>query len=415
MQRPESETRAAGRTAPGRGITRRELLRGAAASCVAFAVPSLWARPGRAADTAPVLVQIFLRGGADGLSLVAPHGDPRYAALRPTIGLSPTATLDLDGYFGLHPSLAALEPLYRSGDLAILHAVGSPDPTRSHFRAQDGIETAAPGALDVTQGWINRWLASESATGAYAGITIGASRALSMAGPVETATLFSLDTFDAEGLLHAARKEALAAGFAASRDPRLAGAAAEMFEATAVLRDVPRQTRVVYPYSTFATALKDAAALIKASLGVRAVAIDLSGWDHHSEANLEMPALARGFARALAAFYRDLGDHAGRTLVLALTEFGRTAAENGSGGADHGHASALFALGGGVRGGRVLLRGGRWPGLAAGDLYEGRDLAATTDFRDVYAEILRRHLGVASPGALLPGFVANPANEPGLF
>ena len=396
-------------------LTRRDLLRGAAGACVAYAVPSLWARDAAAAETAPVLVNVFLRGAADGLSLVAPHGDPSYATLRPTIGLAPADTFALDGYFGLHPSLAALEPLYRSGDLAIVHAVGSPDPTRSHFAAQDALETAAPGAHDVTQGWINRWLATQSSTGAYAGITIGATRALSMSGPVETATLVSLDTFQAGGLLHPARREALETGFAVGGDARIADVATEMFEATSVLGGISRATSVVYPYSTFATALKDAAALIKASLGVRAVAIDLSGWDHHSEANIEMPAVARTFADALAAFYRDLGDHAGRTLVLAGTEFGRTAAENGSGGADHGHGTVLFALGAGVRGRRVVLRGGQWPGLAEADLYEGRDLAVTTDVRDVFAEVLRRHLGVADPSALLPGFTANPANEPGLF
>jgi len=409
MRRPDSELPNATR------LTRRALLRGMAGSCVAFAVPSLWAKRAAAADTAPVLVQIFLRGGADGLSLVVPHGDPHYWTLRPSIAIPGPQLFDLGGGFGLHPSLAALDPLYRSGDLAIVHAVGSHENTRSHFRAQDVIETAAPGSHGMTQGWVNRWLATQSATGAWAGITIGASRVLSMAGPVETATLHSLDTFQAGGLLHPARKDALEDGFAASHDPRLAEAAAEMFEATAVLESIPRSTSVVYPYSTFATALKDAAALIKASLGVRAVAIDLIGWDHHSEANVEMPAVARSFATALAAFHRDLGAHADRTLVLALTEFGRTAAENGSGGTDHGQASALFALGGGVRGGRVLLRGGWWPTLAPERLHEGRDLAVTTDCRDVFAEVLRRHLGVSNPSALLPGFSASPANEPGLF
>jgi uncharacterized protein (DUF1501 family) len=403
------------RRTPDPLVTRRQLLRGAASACVAYAVPSLCAREAAAAETAPVIVQVFLRGGADGLSLVVPHGDARYAALRPTIALAPSATHDLDGFFGLHPSLAALAPLYDAGSLAIVHAVGSPDPTRSHFGAQDFLETAAPGQPAVRDGWLNRWLASLSSTGAFAGITIGSSRTLSLSGAVHTASLVSLDTFQAGGLLHAARQEALAAGFAAGGNARIEAAAEEMFDTAAVLSDVSRQTSVVYPFTGFASALKDAAALIKGSLGVRAAAIDLPGWDHHGEANGVMPGIAETLATALAAFHRDLGTHAARTLVLVTTEFGRTAAENGSGGADHGHGSVSFVLGGGVRGGRVLLRGGRWPGLAPGDLWDGRDLAVTTDFRDLFAEILRRHLGVASPSALLPGFVANAANEPGLF
>jgi uncharacterized protein (DUF1501 family) len=399
----------------GPAITRRELLRGAAGACVAYAVPSLWARNAASAETAPVIVQVFLRGGADALSLVVPYGDPLYASLRPTIALSPSDTHDLDGFFGLHPSLGALAPLYDDGSLAIVHAVGSPDPTRSHFGAQDFLETAAPGQPAVRDGWLNRWLASLSTTGAFAGITIGSSRTLSLSGAAHTASLVSLDTFQSGGLLYEARQEVLAAGFAAGGNARIEAAAEEMFDTTAVLSDVSRATSVVYPFTGFASGLKDAAALIKASLGVRAVAIDLPGWDHHGEANDVMPGIAETFAAGLAAFHRDLGAHAARTLVLVTTEFGRTAAENGSGGTDHGHGGVLLALGAGIHGGRVLLRGGRWPGLAPADLWEARDLAVTTDFRDVFAEILRRHLGVASPGALLAGFAANPANEPGLF
>lgn len=396
-------------------LTRRELLRGAASVCVAYAVPSVWTRAAAAAESAPVLVTIFLRGGADGLSLVVPHGDPLYASLRPTIALAASETRSLDGFFGLHPSLGPLVPLYESGALAIVHAVGSPDSTRSHFGAQDAVETAAPGRHDVKQGWINRWLATLAPTGAFAGITIGSSRTLSLSGDVQTASLVSLESFQGGGQYHGARREALAAGFTAGGDERVARAAEEMFDTTAVLANLSRQTSVVYPFTIFGGALKDAAALIKGSLGVRAVAIDLPGWDHHGDANDEMPGLAYGFASALAAFQSDLGAHAARTLTLVTTEFGRTAGENGGGGTDHGHGGVLFALGGGVRGGRVYLRGDDWPGLAPSDLWEGRDLAVTTDFRDVFAEILRRHLGVANPGALLPGFAASPANEPGLF
>jgi uncharacterized protein (DUF1501 family) len=398
-----------------RGITRRELLRGALGSAVAYAVPALWTRNAAAVDTAPVLVNIVLRGGVDGLSLVAPHGDSNYALLRPTIGLAPGATYDLDGFFGLHPSLGALEPLYRDGSLAIVHAVGSTDPTRSHFKAQDYLETAAPGQRNVTQGWMNRWLATESTVGRFAGVTIGPSRALSLQGAVETASFVSLDTSQAGDFLQEPRRVALEEGFRAGADAQIETAAEQMLAMSTDIAAISRTTTVVYPGTTFASELRDAAALIKASIGVRAVAIDLAGWDHHTEANTRLPIIAEDFSVALEAFHRDLGSHATRTLVLATTEFGRTAAENGGGGSDHGHGSVLFALGGGVRGGRVHLRGGHWPGLAPADLHEARDLAVTTDFRDVLAEVLRRHLGVADPGALPLGFVANPSNELGLF
>jgi uncharacterized protein (DUF1501 family) len=396
-------------------LTRRQLLRGAAAGCAAWAVPPLFARGAAAAETAPVVVVVFLRGGADALSLVVPLGDPLYAELRPTIALSPGETLPLDGFFGLHAALAPLAPLWNDGALAIAHAVGSPDPTRSHFGAQDALETAAPGRPAVRDGWLARWLATLGTTGAFAGITIGSSRTLSMTGDVHTASLVSLDSFQAGGLLSPARRDALAAGFAAGTDLRLRAAAEEMFDTQAALADVSRQTAVAYPPSIFGGTLRDAAALIKSPLGVRAVAVDLHGWDHHGEERHELPVVARDFAEGLAAFHRDLGAHVGRTLVLVTTEFGRTAAENGGGGTDHGHGGVLFALGAGVRGGRVHLRGGRWPGLRPADLWEGRDLAVTTDFRDVYAEVLRRHLGVADPGALLAGFATSPANELGLL
>lgn len=400
---------------PRRGTTRREFLRRALGSAVAFAVPSLGSRSASAADTAPVLVNVVLRGGADGLSLVAPHGDARYAALRPTIGLTPAETIDLDGFFGLHPSLGVLEPLYRDGSLAIVHAVGSTDPTRSHFDAQDHLDIAAPGRGDVTEGWLNRWLATQSSVGRFAGVTIGPSRALSLAGSVETATLVSLAASQAGNFFAESRRAALEAGFEAGGDARIAAVADEMFATSAELSTIVRDTTIPYPDTIFGGALADAAALIKASIGVRAVAIDLPGWDHNTESSVRLPPTASGFAAALEAFHRDLGSHASRTLVLATSEFGRTAAENGGGGTDHGHGGVLFALGADVRGGRVHLRGGSWPGLAPGDLYEGRDLAVTTDFRDVLAEILRRHLGVTDPGSLLPGFVANPSNELGLF
>ena len=396
-------------------FSRREFLRGAGTTLVALVVPSVWVRPGRAASTDPVVVSIFLRGAADGLSLVVPHGDPDYAALRPTIKLSPGTTLDIGGFYALHPSLAPLQPLYQNGSLAILHAVGSPDPTRSHFAAQDTIETAALGAHGIATGWLNRYLATQSVTGSFAGVSIGSSKALALAGSAETISLVSLDTFQPGAFLSAERVVAWQAIFDAWPDQRLSQASDEMLAAASVVSSVSRETSVTYPDTDFARSLRDVAALIKSPVGVRALTVDLNGFDHHTNANAQMPLVAGTLADALAAFQQDLGTHASRTLTLVMTEFGRTAAENGGGGADHGHGSVMFALGGGVHGGRVLTKNGQWPGLAPENLFEGRDLAVTTDFRDVFAEILRRHLGVADPSLILPGFAADPVREPGLW
>ena len=396
-------------------FSRREFLRGVGTTLVALAVPSVWARRGSAAGTEPVVVSIFLRGAADGLSLVVPHGDPDYAALRPTIKLSPSDTRDLDGFYALHPSLAPLQPLYQNGSVAILHAVGSPDPTRSHFAAQEYIETAAPGAHHVTTGWLNRYLATQSVTGGFAGVSIGSGKALALSGNAETISFISLDAFQPGELLTAERVGAWQGAFDAWPDQRLSQASAEMLAAAEVVASVSRETAVTYPDTEFARSLRDAAALIKAPVGVRALTVDLNGFDHHVDANARMPAVAGTLADALAAFQHDLDTHASRTLTLVMTEFGRTAAENGGGGADHGHGSVMFALGGGVHGGRVLTKNGQWPGLAPENLFEGRDLAVTTDFRDVFAEVLRRHLGVADPSLILPGFAADRAREPGLW
>lgn len=396
-------------------LSRRDFLRGTGTALVALAVPPLWAKDARAAGADPVVVKIFLRGGADALSLVVPHGDADYALLRPTIKLLPTATRNLDGFYGLHPSLAPLEPLYRSGSLAIVHAVGSPDPTRSHFEAQDYMENAAPGRHDVASGWLNRYLATQSITGSFAGVSIGSSKALSLVGGVDTVSMVSLDTFQPGDLLHPARLGAIQGAFEAWPDARMQQTSNEMLEGAAIVATVDRTTSVVYPNTNFGRALKDGAALIKAQIGVRALAIDLSSFDHHSEAKNELPTMLTTLAAGLAAFHQDLGTHAARTLTLVTSEFGRTAAENGSGGTDHGHGGVLFALGGGVRGGRVLTRGASWPGLAQSNLWEGRDLPVTTDFRDVYAEVLRRHLGVANPSPILNDYATSPARELGLW
>ena len=395
-------------------LSRRRFLSLAGATAAAWALPHP-VRAGAATDA--VLVVVFQRGAADGLNLVVPHGDAAYYPLRPTIQVAPDAHLDLDGFYGLHPALAPLEPWYRSGDLAIVHAVGSHDPSRSHFDAQDFMDRAAPGDKSVRDGWLARTLADLGSTSAFEAVTIGAAKSKSLVGDVPSLAIPSVAGFTLDGGDETARRAALEGLYGAVEEggtagQLLAGAASELFSAIDVVGAVAQTSTVEYPGSPTGAALRDVANLLRADLGVRLVAVNVGGWDHHSDEIADLEQVGGDFAASLAAFYEDLGEHRARTLVLTMTEFGRTAAENGSGGTDHGHASIMMALGGGISGGRVLTTGD-WPGLGSGDLYEGRDLAVTTDFRDVYAEVLDRHLGIGDTSAILPDHVPGP--RPGLW
>jgi len=396
-------------------LTRRRFLQGAGAALSVLALPGL-PRPARGALGDPVLAVIYLRGAADGLNLVAPLGDPDYALLRPDLRVTPEAAVPLDGFFGLNPALASLEPLYADGDLAIVHAAGSPHGSRSHFDAQDFMERAAPGDRDVTDGWLNRYLATLVAPDAWTGVSIGPASAAALAGARPSLALGSLEAFALQAT--GARRAALASLYeAGDPHPELAGAAGEAFEALDVIGAVPTDTGTVYPPGPVGSALRDAAALVRADVGVRVVAVDSGGWDHHEGEADALPPVALDLAGSIAAFREDLGSHWERTCVLVMTEFGRTAAQNGSLGTDHGHGSVMLAAGAGVAGGRVVLQGGGWPGLGPADLFEGRDLVVTTDFRDVFAEVLHRHLGVplGAVAPVLPDHPVETARFPGLF
>lgn len=391
-------------------LTRRQFLRSGAASFSALLLPTL--RAG-AAGTDKVLVVLFLRGAADGLNLVVPHGDPSYYDLRPAARVWPGTELDLDGFFGLHPSLEPLLPLYHAGNLAVIHAAGSPHPTRSHFRAQDFMETTALGDNHATTGWLNRFLTASQLDDPVAGITIGANPNLSLRGPAPTLTFRSVSEFV---LAQGPERAALEALYALPAGDLLGSVADAVFPALDALGQVSlADSAGDYPDSPFGGVMKEAAGLIRADIGVRTISVDLGGWDHHTDEVRRLRPVAADLAATLAAFHADLGEHAGRTLTLAVTEFGRTAHENGGEGTDHGHGGVILALGGGISGGRVLLAGNQWPGLGPGDLYQGRDLAVTTDFRDVFAEVLDRHLGFANPSDAMPGHGADPALYPGLF
>lgn len=397
-------------------FSRRQFLKTASVGFGALLVPQvlLRARPAHAAGTEPVLLSIFLRGGADGLNLVIPHRESAYYAARPTIAIPPSSVLDLDGFFGFHPSLAPLLPFYRSGRLALIHACGSPDSTRSHFDAQDFMDYGAPGDKTIRSGWLNRFLTAAGLTDPSRAITIGDRRSKSLAGPAPSTAISALSQFKTEGGM-TYRRPAIEAMYTSPANALLTSLGARTFERADVIAGLPTQMNSSYPSSSFASALRDMAALIKGNIGLRIGAIDFGGWDHHFDENGNLPPMLADLASSLAAFATDLGDDLDRTVVIVMTEFGRRLRQNGGGGSDHGRASVMFALGGGISGGRVLLANDTWPGLAPAQLFEGIDLQVTTDFRDVFGELLTRHMGLTDASPVFPGFSLHPSQFPGLF
>ena len=393
--------------------TRRIFLRNSALAMVGVGAAPLWLRRALCATDAPsprkkVLVAIFLRGAADGLNIVVPHAEKRYYELRPTIavprpsratGATEDAAIDLDGFFGLHPALAPLKPVWDRGHLAIIHAAGSPDPTRSHFDAQDFMESGTPGCKSTSDGWMNR--AEGTAAGPVSPvrlISMGAVLPLTVAGPNPATAIESLRAFEVRNPEAAT---AFQAAYAHTSDPLLRAAGRETFEAVSLLQSVERQpyqpaAGASYPSGRLGDSLRQIAQLIKANVGVEMAFADVGGWDHHlneAGARASDGQLANRLAdlsQALAAFWIDLGDRAADVAVVTMSEFGRTARENGGRGTDHGHANCMFVMGGGVRGGKVY---GAWPGLEQEQLYEGRDLSLTTDFREVLAELVKVQSG----------------------
>ncbi len=389
--------------------------------------------PGSAAR--PVLVCLFLRGAADGLSLVVPHGEGEYYKARPRIAIARPGQTDgavaLDERFGLHPRLGPLAAAYRGGELAIVHAVGSPHATRSHFEAQDYMETGMPGQV-ISEGWLGRYLQAqrplaEPSSDELRAVALGHGTPLALRGypgvvsaprlrafalraprglrrPLERAFL---RMYDEDRGNAAPEREPLRDGDQLLRTGHDALTAARRLRKLGLAQYQPEHGAT---YSKENEALRDVAAVIKADVGLEVAWLDIGGWDtHQNQGNGDTGRLARSLApwgAGLAAFRADLGARFEHVLVLVLTEFGRTLRENGSGGTDHGHGSAMLLLGGRVQGGKVY---GRWPGLEPAALWEGRDLAVTTDYRDVYSEVATGFLGQGDVSRILPGHPAGPA------
>jgi uncharacterized protein (DUF1501 family) len=312
--------------------------------------------------------------------------------------------LDLDGKFGLHPALEPLKAIFDAKQLAIVEAVGSPDPTRSHFDAQDYMESGTPGVKSTRDGWLNRALpAASTKSSPVRAIALGPNLPRALRGRNSAVAIGSLNEFQLRDDGSSAMFESLYAG-----DKALSATGRETFEAMRMLEAVRRQTYMpadsaAYPNGRLGQSLRQIAQLIKADVGLEVAFADMGGWDTHVNEVGALPNLLREFGRAIAAFHRDMGARMEDVMVVTMSEFGRTARENGNRGTDHGHANLMFVLGAGVKGGRVY---GDWPGLEAEQLYEGRDLALTTDFRDVLSEVIPGHLGAKNAEQVFPGYRA---------
>jgi uncharacterized protein (DUF1501 family) len=393
-------------------MNRRIFLKSSAMAMVGVGSTPVWLSRALYAADAPsprkkILVAIFQRGAVDGLNVVVPHGEQRYYDMRPTIAVpkpgSTDGAIDLDGFFGLHPSLKPLKPIYDSGRLAIVHAVGSPDPTRSHFDAQDYMESGTPGRKATTDGWLNRALAPQDKKSPVRAVSFSADLARTLRGHNEAVAINNLNDFQVRDQRGASTFESM---YSNTADKVLNGTGRETFEAVKLMQSIQKQTYTPasgarYPNGRLGQSLKQIAQLIKSDVGLEVAFTDVGGWDTHVNEAPQLNRLLGEFAESLAAFYQDLGDRMADVSVVTMSEFGRTARENGNRGTDHGHANVMFAFGGDIQGGKVL---GEWPGLAEEQLYENRDLNLTTDFRDVLGELVTRHLGNRQLASVFPGY-----------
>jgi uncharacterized protein (DUF1501 family) len=386
-----------------------------------------------------VLICLFQRGAADALNVVVPFGEQAYYSMRPSIAIprpvsgAAQAALDLDGFFGLHPSLAPLKPLWDRGMLAPVHAVGSPSNTRSHFDAQDYMESATPDNKGTSSGWLNRYLAAKgtceecklgaggerrAASGAFTAVSMTQQTPRILEGPVPTIAMNSLDEFTIR--TNGTQAERIEALYRTGNADVVHAAGGEMFEAMKILKSAnPMKyapaNGAEFPRTPFGQHLKEIAQLIKADVGLEVAFADVGGWDTHVNqggATGQLATRLTDLGQSIAALVQDLGDRMSDVVILTMSEFGRTARQNGNGGTDHGHATAMFVIGGSVHGHKVH---GKWPGLAPEQLNEGRDLALTTDFRSVFSEVAFKHLGAAKMESVFPGFGAAQSSWLGLL
>lgn len=376
------------------------LKRGGLAMIALGFAPSFLARTAAAAGTRKkLLVTVFQRGAVDGLNMVVQYGEAEYYRARPSIAIArPGRTdgaIDLNGFFGLHPRMSALKPLWDRGELAIVHASGSHDATRSHFDAQDYMESATPGVKSTKDGWLNRYLQTgDLGHNPLRAVALTSQMPRALQGPAPALAVGRTDDFKVKDIGAKASFEQL---YQDAKDAEFNSTAADTFDA---MRTLAKKTRgayrpengAVYPRSPFGQALQEIARLAKADVGLEVAFAESTQWDHHVNEGGATGQIANrldDFSRGVAALVQDLGERMADTVILTMSEFGRAVAENGSRGTDHGHGNAMFVIGGAVKGGEVH---GRWPGLAPDQRFEGRDLAVTTDFRSIFSDVVVKHL-----------------------
>ena len=404
-------------------VTRRIFLKngGLALVSLGFAPTFLARTVAQGAARQKVLITIFQRGAVDGLNMVIPFAERDYYALRPSLALGrpgsgADAAIDLDGFFALHPRLAPLKSAWDAGQMAIVHACGSPDETRSHFDAQDYMETATPGVKSTQDGWLNRYLHAKEHQAAtpFRAVALAPQLPRALQGKASALAIGQIGQFGIRaGQATEMVQSSFEAEYAAAANRVLQTTAREAFDAVKMLKKAdPAQytpaNGAEYPRSPFGQALQQIAQLVKADIGLEVAFAESGNWDHHANEGAATGVLANrldDLARGVAALTRDLGDRMQDVVVMTMSEFGRTVAENGARGTDHGHGNAMIIIGGAVRGGKVY---GKWPGLAREQRHDGRDLAITTDFRNVFNEVVRGHLSLRDTSHVFPGFKSGP-------
>jgi uncharacterized protein (DUF1501 family) len=399
-------------------MNRRVFLKNGSLALVSLGfAPAFIARTAEAAQRRQkILVAVFQRGAVDGLNMVVPFGERAYYQVRPSIAIArpnqPEGAIDLDGFFGFHPRMAPLVPFFTRGELAIIHACGSPDETRSHFDAQDYMESGTPGVKSTRDGWMNRYLHAREHENAspFRAVALAPQLPRALQGTAPALAIGQLGQFGVRaGGATASMATSFEEQYGAAADALLRPTAREAFDAVKMLRDAnpgayAPANGANYPRSGFGEAMKQVAQIIKSDLGLEVAFTELGTWDHHANEGAAVGQLANrldDFAGGLAAFATDLGDRMADVVIVTMSEFGRTVRENGNRGTDHGHGNAMLVLGGPVKGGRVY---GRWPGLERDQLWQARDLAITTDFRDVFVESVTSHLGARDTGKIFPGY-----------
>jgi uncharacterized protein (DUF1501 family) len=404
-------------------LTRRIFLRDSGVVMAGMgAVPSWLARAATLQSKSEgkkrkVLVAIFQRGAADGLNIVVPFSEKRYHDLRPTLAIAapsglnrgngPNQAIDLDGRFALNGAMQPLKALWDKKQLAIVEATGSPDSSRSHFDAQDYMESGTS-SKTTGDGWLNRALpptgSAEDETSPLQAVSLGNQVARTLRGEREAIAVgdsqqFNMGNQDAASILETM--------YATSADARWGRTGKDAFEAMKLIQSInrnpsnPQNGAQYFQGGELGRSLQQLARLIKADAGVEAAFAEIGGWDHHGNENQQLSNLLRQFSSALAAFSQDMGDRMEDIVLVTMSEFGRTVEENGNAGTDHGHGSLMMVMGGPVQGGKVY---GQWPGLEKEQLFEGRDLAVTTDYRTVLGELIRGHLGQKDLGPVFPGY-----------